>query len=266
MTLSTTPPNPSLSHDERLDRLAQVAVKVGLQLKAGQELVMTAPVDALPLVRRITAHAYRAGASLVTTLYSDDETTLSRFRHAPDGSFDHASGWLYDGMAAAFRGGAARLAISGEDPSLLAGQDVGKVARANRARSAAYKPALALIVGFDINWTIVSYATPAWARAVFPDEPEAVALARLWDAIFKASRVDGVDPVAEWTRHNAALNTRTTQLNAARFSALRFRGPGTDLTVGLADDHEWVGGASMAKNGIVCNANIPTEEDRKSVV
>ena len=84
MTLSTTPPNPSLSHDERLDRLAQVAVKVGLQLKAGQELVMTAPVDALPLVRRITAHAYQAGASLVTTLYSDDETTLSRVpEHAP---------------------------------------------------------------------------------------------------------------------------------------------------------------------------------------
>lgn len=249
-----------LSHDERLDRLAEIAVRVGLQLRAGQELVLTAPVDALPLVRRITAHAYKAGASLVTTLFSDDETTLLRFKHAPDDSFDHASGWLYDGMAAAFRGGAARLAVIGEDPSLLSGQDSQKVARANRARSAAYKPALELIVGFDINWSIVSYATPAWAKAVFPDEPAPVALARLWDAIFAASRVDGPDPVAAWTQHNAALNARTSLLNAKRFSALHFQGPGTDLTVGLADDHWWEGGASTAKNGIVCNANIPTEE------
>lgn len=249
-----------LSHDERLDRLAEIAIKVGLQLRAGQELVLTAPVDALPLVRRITAHAYKAGASLVTTLYSDDETTLARFRHAPDESFDRASGWLYDGMAAAFRSGAARLAVIGEDPSLLSGQDSQKVARANRARSAAYKPALELIVGFDINWSIVSYATPAWAKAVFPDDPAPVALARLWDAIFAASRVDGPDPVAEWHRHNAALNARTSLLNNKRFSALHFHGPGTDLTVGLADDHWWEGGASTAKNGIVCNANIPTEE------
>jgi aminopeptidase len=260
MTVTTPLPPAGLRHDQRLDRLAEVAVKVGLRLKHGQELVMTAPVDALPLVRRITAHAYQAGASLVTTLYSDDETTLQRFRHAPDASFDHASGWLYDGMAAAFRSGAARLAISGEDPSLLSGQDTAKVARANRARSAAYKPALDLIVGFDINWSIVSCATPAWAKAVFPGEPEGVALARLWDAIFKASRVDGADPVAEWTQHNARLAARTAHLNAKRFAALHFRGPGTDLTVGLADDHWWEGGATTAKNGIVCNANIPTEE------
>jgi len=249
-----------LSHDERLDRLAEVAIRVGLQLRAGQELVMTAPIDALPLVRRITAHAYKAGASLVTTLFSDDEATLSRFRFAPDGSFDKASNWLYDGMATAFRNGAARLAVVGEDPSLLSEQDAQKVARANRARSAAYKPALELIVNFAINWSIVSYATPAWAKAVFPNDPPEVALARLWDAIFAASRVDGTDPVAEWTRHNAALDTRTAYLNGKRYAALHFRGPGTDLTVGLADDHWWEGGASTAGNGIVCNANIPTEE------
>ncbi len=106
----------------------------------------------------------------------------------------------------------------------------------------------------------MSYATPAWAKAVFPNDPEPVALARLWDAIFAASRVDGPDPVAAWTQHNAALNARTSLLNTKRFSALHFQGPGTDLTVGLADDHWWEGGASTAKNGIVCNANIPTEE------
>ena len=109
------------SFEQRLDRLAEVAVKVGVRIRPGQELVMTAPVEALPLARRITEHAYKAGASLVTTLFSDDAMTLLRFQNAPDESFDKASGWLFDGMAAAFRSGAARLAIVGEDPSLLVG-------------------------------------------------------------------------------------------------------------------------------------------------
>jgi aminopeptidase len=260
MTAHSRPQQDLALHAARLDRLGEVAVKVGLGLVPGQELVMTASVEALPLVRRITEHAYRAGASLVTTLYSDDETTLARFRHAPDDSFDRASGWLFDGMAAAFKGGAARLAIAGEDPSLLAGQDPDKVSRANRARSAAYRPALKLISGFDINWNIVSFASPAWAKAVFPGEPEEIAVARLWDAIFAASRIDAEDPVAAWAAHNDGLHARARHLNAKRYASLRFRGPGTDLTVGLADDHEWHGGSSTAKNGIVCNPNIPTEE------
>jgi aminopeptidase len=248
------------SLEERLDRLAAVAVRTGLGLAPGQELVMTAPLDAVPLARAITREAYRAGASLVTLLYTDEEAALARFEHARDAAFDTAAGWLYDGMAAAFRGGAARLAIAGDDPSLLAGQDPEKVARANRARSKAYVPALELIAGFATNWTIVSAATPAWAKAVFPGEAEDVAIGRLWDAIFRASRVDAPDPVAAWAHHNGELRRRTEELNARRFQALRFRGPGTDLTVGLADGHEWHGGATTAKNGVVCNANIPTEE------
>ena len=256
----TAPLAHTLPHEARLDRLAEVAVHVGLGLARGQEVVMTAPVNALPLARRITEHAYRAGASLVTIFFADDEAALMRFQHAPDEAFDTAPGWLFDGMAAAFRGGAARLAIAGDDPALLAGQDPDKIARANRARSAAYRPALELITGFATNWTIVSYATPAWARLVFPDLAEDQAVARLWDAIFAASRVDAPDPVAAWRAHNAALEARTQRLNASRFAAIHFRGPDTDLRVGLADGHAWLGGAERARNGIVCNPNIPTEE------
>jgi len=243
-----------------LDRLAEVAVKVGLNLAPGQELVMTASLEALDLSRRITEHAYKAGASLVTTLFSDDVATLARFKHAPDASFDHASGWLYEGMAAAFRGGAARLAIAGDDPSLLAHADPDKVARANRARSIAYRPALKMISDTDINWTIVSYPTLSWAKAVFPDLPPREAVRRLADAVFKATRIDGDDPVRAWADHNAALHANADRLNAKRYAAMHFSGPGTDLTIGLADGHLWKGGSSPAKNGIVCNANMPTEE------
>jgi aminopeptidase len=259
--MDINPTSPATTHDLRLDRLAEIAVRVGLGgLQQGQELLMTAPLEALPLARRITAHAYRAGASLVTTMLADDEATLMRYRLASEDSFNKAAGWLYDGMATAFRSGAARLAIVGEDPNLLSGEDQAKVARANHARSIAYRPALELITDTVINWTIVASATPSWARTVFPDLPEAAALARLWDAIFATSRVDTDDPVAAWAEHNATLMARRRTLNAKRYAALHFRGPGTDLRVGLADDHEWMGGLSTARNGVTGNPNIPTEE------
>lgn len=243
-----------------LDRLANIAVQVGLGLQEGQELVITAPIEAVPLARKITEQAYRAGSSLVTVLYDDDAATLLRYQHAPDASFDKTQKWLFDGMADAFQSGAARLHIAGNDPILLRGQNPESVARANRARSMAYKRALELITSYHINWTIVSYAHPAWARRVFPDKSEAVAVDKLWEAIFKASRVDTPNPVAAWAAHNQNLHHRVQFLNEKRYAALHFMGPGTDLVVGLADDHQWLGGSVKAKNGLICNPNIPTEE------
>ena len=245
---------------DKLGKLAEVAIKVGLQLQPGQDLVMTAPIAALPLVRKIAEEAYKAGAGLVTPIFSDEGMTLARYRGAPDASFDKATGWLYEGMAKAFAGNAARLAISGDNPMLLAGEDPEKVSRANRANSTAYRPAMEKIVNFDINWNIVSYPNPSWAKQVFPDDSEEVAVKKLADAIFAASRVDGPDPVGAWRDHNAALRKRYSWLNDKRFAALKYTGPGTDLTIGLADGHQWYGGASLAKNGITCNPNIPTEE------
>ena len=244
----------------KLDRLAEVAVKVGLQLKAGQDLLVTAPTVALPLVRKIAEHAYRAGAGLVTPILSDEAITLSRYRFAPDDSFDRAAGWLYEGMSKAFAGNTARLAIVGDNPMLLAGEDPAKVSRASKANSIAYQPALERIVNFDINWNIIAYPSLSWAKQVFPDDEEDVAVAKLADAIFAASRVDNDEPIAAWNEHNATLRSRTEWLNGQRFGALHYSGPGTDLEIGLADGHEWQGGASTAKNGITCNANIPTEE------
>ena len=244
----------------KLDRLAEGAIRIGLNLQPGQDLLLTAPSVALPLVRKVAEHAYKAGAGLVTPILSDEEITLARYRFAPDDSFDRAAGWLYDGMSKAFAANTARLAIVGDNPMLLANEDPAKVSRASKANSMAYQPALEKIVGFDINWNIISYPSPAWAKQMFPGDEEDVAVAKLADAIFAASRVDNDDAVASWKKHNAVLRERTEWLNGQRFSALKYSGPGTDLTIGLADGHEWQGGASTAKNGIICNPNIPTEE------
>jgi aminopeptidase len=252
----------SLSFAEKLDRFAEVAVRVGAGLKSGQELVITAPIDALPLVRRITEHAYKLGAKQVTTFFADDETSLARYQFAPDAAFDYAPTWYYDAIAAAYKSGAARMGITGANPALLAGQDPAKVSRANVAISKAYKPAMDLITRHEINWTIVAAATPAWAALVFPNETPDVALAKLWDAIFFSSRITGEDALADWKQHNANIKQRVQLLNDKRFHALRFFTPdgATDLTVGLADQHLWAGGGTTSGNGIFCNPNIPTEE------
>jgi aminopeptidase len=253
-----------VSFEQKLDQLARVAIEVGLGLERGQELVMTAPLEAIALARRITEQAYRAGASLVTTFYSDDEAALMRFHYAPEEAFDRAAGWLYEGMGAAYRGGAARLAITGANPLLLSNEDPGKVSRANAAVSKAYRPALELITRHAINWTIVASATPAWAEAMFPEDDPAAALQKLWEAIFRTTRVSGLangdDPVAAWKAHDANLQRRAAFMNEKRYYALQYRGPGTDFRLGLSDGHVWMGGGTRAGNGIYCIPNLPTEE------
>jgi aminopeptidase len=254
------PFQPTPEFERKLDRLAEVAVRAGLGLAPGQELLVTATLDAVALARRIAGHAYQAGASLVTTLFSDEQSALIRFRNGTESSFDAAPSWLYEGMARAYQSGAARLAIAGNDPSLLSAENPEHVSRANRATSKAYRPALELIAGHAINWTIVASATPEWAAAVFPNLPPGEALAKLWDAIFTASRADRPNPLAAWKTHDASLRARANRMNEKRYAALHFRGPRTDLRVGLADDHLWLGGGTIARNGNYCIPNIPTEE------
>ena len=250
----------SLISSAHIDRLAELAVKTGLALIPGQDLMITAPIEALPLVRKITDYAYKSGACVVTPIFSDPEMVLSRYRNALDTSFDQAANWLYDGMGAAFDNNTARLAIVGDDPMLLANEDPEKVGRVNKANSQALTPARERITRFDINWNIVAWPGLAWAKRMFPDLPENEAQAKLAEAIFSASRVNVSNPIEAWNNHNKNLRKRSNWLNQQNFASLHFSGPGTDLTVGLADGHEWMGGASLARNGITCNPNIPSEE------
>ena len=250
----------SLISSAHIDRLAELAVKTGLALNPGQDLMITAPIEALPLVRKITDYAYKSGAGVVTPIFSDPEMVLSRYRNALDASFDQAANWLYDGMGAAFDNNTARLAIVGDDPMLLANEDPEKVGRVNKANSQALTPARERITRFDINWNIVAWPGLAWAKRMFPDLPENEAQAKLAEAIFSASRVNVSNPIEAWNNHNKNLRKRSDWLNQQNFASLHFSGPGTDLKVGLADGHEWMGGASLARNGITCNPNIPSEE------
>jgi len=247
-------------NENKIDKLANLAVKRGVGLQKGQNLLITAPIESLPLVRKIAEHAYKEGASIVTPLFTDSDITLSRFKYAPDESFDSATDWLFNGMGEAFDNNTARMAIAGDDPMLLSQMDPDKVSRANKAMAKAYKPARERITEFKINWNIVSWPGSAWASRVFPELPLDEAIVKLADAIFDASRASVEDPIKAWDDHNEQLRMKTNWLNEKNFAALQYNGPNTNLRVGLADEHEWMGGASKAQNGIICNPNIPSEE------
>ena len=243
-----------------LDKLAELSIKTGVALQQGQDLLITAPLEAAPLVRRLTFHAYKQGCGIVTPLYTDPEVTLLRYKNAQKDSFDKATDWLFEAMGAAFDKNTARLAVVGEDPMLLSEQNADDIGRANQAVSKASSPVRERITRFDVNWNIIAWPGTQWAKRVFPNLEEAEAQEQLARAIFQASRLDGADPIENWNVHNKNLRKKTDWLNAKNFSALHFYGEGTDLKVGLAEGHEWMGGASKARNGVICNPNIPSEE------
>ena len=243
-----------------LDKLAELSIKTGVALQQGQDLLITAPLEAAPLVRRLAFHAYKQGCGIVTPLYNDPEITLLRYKNANKESFDKSTDWLFEAMGAAFDKNTARLAVIGEDPMLLAGQNTDDIGRANQAVSKASSPVRERITRFDVNWNIIAWPGTQWAKRVFPNLGEEEAQRQLASAIFQASRLDGEDPIENWKVHNKNLRVRTDWLNAMNFAALHFYGEGTDLKVGLAEGHEWMGGASKARNGVICNPNIPSEE------
>src|SRR6185436_11398409 len=108
--------------ERRLEIYGELAVRVGLNLRPGQRLLITGPLasggaslEAAPLVRHIAASAYRAGAPLVETVWGDEALQLIRFRHAPRDSFSEFSAWLPQALVEHVEAGHAVLSIYAND-------------------------------------------------------------------------------------------------------------------------------------------------------
>lgn len=248
------------SFEERLTAYADLLVRVGVNVQPGQKLLVRASTESAPLVRKVAEIAYRVGSPLVDVHWNDDGVTRARFLHGPDGSFSAIPEWRARSMIALAEEGAASLAIASDDPDMLAGTDPDRFSTYLKAWRPAVKAYSDIAMKDGIAWSVAAAAAPAWAKRVFPGLPEAEAVARLWDAIFAATRIHEPDPVGAWRAHTDELKTVKERLNARRFAALRFRAPGTDLRVGLADGHVWDGGVSRTPNGTEFVANMPTEE------
>ena len=250
----------SLTFEEKLQNYARLAVRVGLGLREGQRVLVQAPVDTAPLARAVVREAYAAGASFVDVRWDDDDVQLARFELAPDGTFGTISKWRVDAEIETAGDGGAVIAIRATNPNLLGGVDAERVATHQKALAAYRKPYTEQVMTNRLNWNLISAPISGWAELMFPDSSADEAVEKQWDAIFAATRADREDAVQAWQEHLATLQRRREVLNAKQYSALHFRGGETDLTVGLADDHLWGGGAADTPGGITFTANIPTEE------
>lgn len=249
-----------MDHEHVLGAYADLAVQVGVGLRAGQRLLLRSPLTAAPLARRIAAAAYRAGSPYVHVQWTDEEVTKARYLLAPEGSFEEVPLGQAEALEAMAERGDALVSISASDPEALAAADPERVATGRAALQRALAPFTRHVMADRVPWTILAVPTPAWACKVFPDASEETAVAKLWDAILTATRMDLADPVAAWREHVATLEARAARLDQRAYHALRFRGPGTDLVVGLADGHVWKGGASVTPTGQTFVPNLPTEE------
>jgi len=250
----------SYDFETRLQKYASLIVKVGLNVQPEQEVVLRAPIDAAPLARLIAAEAYKAGANYVHPFYNDEQLTLIRFQHAPRDSFDYFPDWYANTLLELIQKGSAFLSVHATDPDLLKDQDPELIARAQKAAAQKARPYAELLSKDYAPWTVIAASVPAWANKVFPDLPEERRVPALWDAIFTACRVDAPDPVEAWRKHTEELARRSAYMNAKQYAALKYTAPGTDLTVGLPENHVWAGGYGRTPDGLRFTANMPTEE------
>ena len=254
------------THQQMLAKYAEAIVKVGLNIRAGQRLIVTAAGTRgvsnqfAPLVREITKAAYGVGAKYVDVIFADEEMLRIRAQHAPKGSFSEYSTWQIQGVLNMIENGDALLSIGGSNPDLLGGLDPEVVGQMQRAHLENWSPISEKVTTNAINWCVVAAAGEAWAHKIFPDLPLNQAQEKLWQAIFETTRINQPDPVEAWNKHIASLRERALYLQAKQYTALHYTAPGTDFTVGLPSGHLWISAQSMAQNGVAFTANMPTEE------
>jgi aminopeptidase len=257
----------SSEFEKNLEKYAEVAVKVGLNLQAGQRLLIgtpmrdcLAPIEATPLVRLITAYAYRVGARLVDVLWSDDQLKLIRLQNAPHDSFNEYPAWQVSTTLEYIKQGDALLRIFAHNPDLLQGQNTEKLSTIEQVSANNTAPIFDCIARNATNWSVISVPVPGWAAKVFPNVAPEEQDARLWDVLFEICRVKQADPFAAWQDHVSQLAMRSMYLNQKQYAALRFTGPGTNLTIALPVGHAWKSCSMTNAAGIPFTANIPTEE------
>ena len=244
------------SQGERLERYARLIVEVGLNLQAGQDVLVVADLEHADLVRAVATRAYVLGAHNVSAWYREPYVVKSQIEYGAVEALGWTPPWLVEQIRDLGRRKGAFVRING-DPhpglmDLLDGELVGRSPLRDWL-SAIYEED---IDARSINWTIVGGPNPGWASRVF-GEPS---LGRLWDAVAAALRLDDPDPCAAWRKRCTELGDRAARLTERRLDAINFRGPGTDLTVGLIPGASWVGGASRTAGGIEHVCNLPTEE------
>lgn len=245
-----------------LRKYAKLAVCVGANVRKNQPLLVSASVETKDFVRLIVEEGYKAGASMVSVRWLDQQVAHTTYKYASVETLTEVPEYLIQQMRFYVDKGYAAISISADTPGLMADIDPMKLQQAGMATGKALKFYSEHMMGNRTQWCVISVPTEGWAKKVFPNERASKAVDKLWDAILSAVRVTkDNDPVKEWKAHNEILHKHNEMLNNYNFKALKFKnGLGTDLTVGLVKNHVWAGGNEKSTKGIVFNPNLPTEE------
>ena len=239
-----------------LKRYADLVVRVGANVREGQDVAVFAYVEQAPFVRALAAAAYEAGARHVAAQYADQYVKRETIIHASDDVLEWSPPWELERLEYFARVGGATISVAGDpNPDVFADLDGVRVGK-TRPKQLAERSLQVTFEEKSINWTIAAYPNENWARKIFgtPD------IDRLWDEVANAVRLDEADPVAAWRAHVDKLRSRAALLTERRFDALRFTGPGTDLTIGLTPAFNWGAGTLETAGGTVHVPNMPTEE------
>lgn len=258
-----------MSFDKNLEKYAEVIVKVGLNIQPGQRLFIGSPSfgkgtsfepNTVALVRKITQKAYEAGSSLVSVLWGDDELAKIRLNCADANTLDNFETWRIDSMVGGIDERAAIVRITSTAPDTFSEFDADLISKMEGV-SSAQMPRYRQAIGHNkTHWLVTAAPSPGWAKLVFPDDTSDDGVAKLWDAIFTICRATTVDPYQAWVEHVQNLMTRSNYLNEKNYDALHFTGPGTDLTIGLIQDHVWSSASHRDAQNMAHVVNIPTEE------
>lgn len=246
--------------DQNLEKYAELAVRVGVNLQKDQNLLINAAISSADFVRLVVKKAYEAGARNVYVEWHDDIVTRTKFELASEESFNDYPEWKAKGLETLAETNGAFMSIISSDPDLLRGIDPKRIAASSKAAGVALMKYRNYIQADKVSWTVIAAASKEWAAKVFPDVNEDAQVEKLWEAIFRTTRIDQQDPVEAWKKHDETLHNKVDYLNEKRYKKLHYKADGTDLTIELPQGHLWVGAGSKNEQGDYFMANMPTEE------
>ncbi|MDG0812167.1 aminopeptidase [Cohnella rhizosphaerae] len=246
--------------EQQLARYAELIVKVGANVRQGQEVFVVSQIETAQLTRLVAAAAYDAGASNVHVDWSDDKVSRLKYDHAAPEVFRTFPSWETLKRNHFVEKEACFISFVSSGPDVLKGVDPQRIGDYQKAAGAGLSDFRRAIQSDKVAWTVAAAASNDWAQKVFPGDAPEIALGKLWLAIFDAVRLHADDPVQAWREHDRILHGKVDWLNGLRLRKLHYKAAGTDLTVELPDRHLWVGASSVTPAGVSFMANMPTEE------
>ncbi|MFX3675113.1 MAG: aminopeptidase [Paenisporosarcina sp.] len=249
-----------MTFEEKLEEYADLAVRVGLNVQPGQNVLINTTTDTLEFSRLVVQKSYEAGAKRVHVNFTDGPIHRAFFDLAPDAEMNEFPAWMVTQRDELIDQQGSLLWIDAEDPDLLAGVPAKRISDYQKTSGRALEKYRNAVMSDKIAWSIIAIPSKKWAEKVFPDLPKEEQLTALWEAIFTTIRIGDGTAVAQWKTHIRNLEERANMLNQRRYKKIHYSAPGTELSVELPEKHLWLSGASRTPNQTAFIANMPTEE------